>query len=113
MRFYEGQPVVCVNDTVSTQIARMFPGMTWPVRGQRYVIRRYVRAGAPHLPAVLLVEIKNRRVRYLDGRVDEAGFWDERFAPITDIGDLEKIAKEVDQWMGEPEQVDEEETEDA
>lgn len=82
-RFYIGQPVVCIDGRVSLEIRTLYPSNRWPVQGQRYVIREYVplRRG---IPAVLLHEIRNKKVCYFDGTVYEGGFAETRFAPVTE-----------------------------
>lgn len=85
-KFYPGQPVICINDDFRHTIRKyneLASGITWPVRGRRYVVRSYAIARVKY-PSVLLMEIKNRRVPYADGIVREAGFWDERFEPATE-----------------------------
>ena len=88
MRFYNGQPVVCINDNFSWA-RRMYPftDIVYPVRGQRYVVRGYVNITVSHranAPALLVVGITNPRVRYVNGEMHEAGFAEHRFAPITE-----------------------------
>jgi hypothetical protein len=89
MRFYVGQPVVCVHDDF-TRVKAMYPNCSWPVHGVVYHVRRYLLA-KPTLvegalvvyPAIALYEIHNPMVTYMDGIKREAGFWDERFEPVT------------------------------
>lgn len=92
MRFYDGQPVVCINDRFSSawwRIATVQFGLTLPAKGRRYVVRGY--SDGPEPPCVLLREIANPRVPWSDGKQREVAFWDERFVPITDISDLERL----------------------
>lgn len=112
MKFYVGQPVICVNDDF-TRADKYYPGITWPVRGRRYVVRGYVADGSARIgfsrvvyAAIVVMEIRNRRVRYMDGGVREAGFWDERFEPATSIEDLKKVATDVDLWLGHEDEPD-------
>ena len=105
MMFYKGQPVVCINGDF-TYVNKYYPNVSWPTQGGRYVIRDYVAqtlTGKVCYPAVLLMEIRNRRVHYMDGFLAEVGFWEARFAPATDIGDLRRVITDVDQWMGDHE----------
>lgn len=80
-KFYPGQPVVCVNDNFRRSRV-IYPGVTWPRRGVKYRVRCYVVSGVAY-PALVLHEIHNKRVPYMDGVMREAGFWDERFEPAT------------------------------
>jgi hypothetical protein len=89
-KFYNGQPVICINDDfkkVRKQYARVSPRL--PVKGKRYTVRCYV-IEDKH-PCVVLREISNSNVLYSDGMFRELGFWDRRFEPVTDISKLEKL----------------------
>lgn len=93
MRFYNGQPVVCINDRFQSEWWRremQKKGLTLPTRDHRYTVRGY--SDGPDPPCILLVEIANPPVMWSDGKEREAAFVDKRFAPITDISELEKIA---------------------
>lgn len=101
-KFYVGQPVICVDDRLRPNVVRRYPNMTWPVRGQRYTIRANIPAKTSNmgmLTFVLLREIRNRKERYPGGTVAELGFWEERFEPATDIGDIKKAADDVSQFV--------------
>jgi hypothetical protein len=101
-KFYVGQPVICVDDRLRRSVLARYPGMTWPKLGQRYTIRANLSAPTSNmgrLTFVLLREIRNRRARYPSGMVAELGFWEERFAPATDIGDIERAADDVSQFV--------------
>ena len=94
MKFNAGESVICINDDFSWARRNYRPyKLTYPVRGQCYVIRGYVIGGKK--PAVVLQSISNPRVPYNDGIWREAGFWDERFERAPDISELRKIAEEV------------------
>lgn len=85
--------MICINDNFNRAM-RIYKRVTWPKKGCRYVIRDYV-----HLkdtPAVVLREIHNVDVVYSDGTIKEAGFWDERFVPATDISELQKLLTSTD-----------------
>lgn len=98
-RFYIGQPVICVDDRLRRGAIQRYPGLTWPKAGQRYVIRGNIEGAV--FTFVTVREIKNRIIRYPNGVRAEAGFWEERFEPATDIGDLEATLKTIDNFMGE------------
>ncbi|MDE2022501.1 MAG: hypothetical protein KGI71_06340 [Patescibacteria group bacterium] len=92
MRFYNGQPVICVDDRFGSRwwrAALAKHGITLPSLGSRYAVRGYVDAPGPS--CILLVEIANPLVMYGDGKEREASFAETRFQPATDIGDLEKM----------------------
>jgi hypothetical protein len=90
-RFYNGQPVICVDDRLRRGPTRRYPGLIWPRKGQRYVIRH---AAIPQHGAhnfVTVVEIRNRVITWPCGARFEAGFHEDRFEPATDITLLEDI----------------------
>jgi hypothetical protein len=105
-KFKEGESAVCINDDF-TYATRKYSGtpLTFPKRGKCYVVRGYAVRGK--FPAVLLIGIKNPRVRYMDGVTREAGFWEERFERAPGIEDLTKIATEVTRWCSAPVREDE------
>lgn len=100
-RFYIGQPVICVDDRLNAWLIRHHPNVTWVTRGQRYTIRAHQQAVMPvnrHMNFVLLHEIRNPIVPWSDGQYMEAGFWEERFEPATDISELDRIAQKIGEW---------------
>jgi hypothetical protein len=98
-RFYIGQPVICVDDRLRRGATQRYPGLTWPKAGARYVIRGIIEE---RFTFVTVREIKNRIIRYPNGVRAEAGFWEERFEPATDIGDFEATLRTIDKYMGSP-----------
>lgn len=97
MMFSRGQPVICVNDNFAWARKRYPDMLSYPVKGQRYIVREYVCWG--RAPAIVLREIKNPRVPYMDGKFREAGFWDRRFiiAPLPEsISNLQKTRVDED-----------------
>ena len=82
MRFYPGQPVVCVEDAAYFKIdvpdyIRMLP--VWPQRGERYVVEDYTNqpntvSGKHCMWLVEFPEVSGTRVAYAENA----------FAPITD-----------------------------
>jgi hypothetical protein len=100
--FYIGQPVICVNDQLFRGVVRRYPGLTWPRAGGRYVVRSMMDSNTPNLGWLTFItvqEIRNRKIRWPSGVMAEAGFWEERFEPATDIGDLEEVRKSVEKFM--------------
>lgn len=100
-RFYDGQPVVCVRGGENPNAGRRYPGLRWPVKGRRYTIRK---AEIPHRGKwtfVLVAGISNRTIIWPCGTRYEAGFHEDRFEPATDIGELDKVRKEVELYMGD------------
>jgi len=98
-RFYIGQPVVCVDGRVRRRVARRWPHIAWPKEGGRYVIRGNVETKVATF--VLLREIRNKTIAYPNSKLRaEAGFWEERFEPATDIGELETIKNMVGMYHG-------------
>lgn len=90
-RFYIGQPVICVDDRLRPHVVRRFPGLQWPREGGRYTIRANIVSRG--LCFVLLREIRNRKILYPQShRYAEAGFWEERFEPATNIDLLKDVA---------------------
>lgn len=114
-RFYIGQPVLCINDEQRPGVARRFPGLVWPRRGVVYHVRWNFDSNAhPHgvLTFVGLREIRNRNIMWPGrGVMHEAGFWEERFEPATDISVFEQQRETVEIMMGEPEPVEETQSE--
>jgi hypothetical protein len=99
-KFYIGQPVVCVNGKPFRGATLLYPGLRWPVEGQHYRIRgmmdirtRIGRTKWEPLTFVLLSGLYNHSIRWGDGRVAEAAFWEERFKPATDIESLRDLLK--------------------
>lgn len=82
--FYIGQPVICINDNFSWARKRYAQVHSYPVAGSRYRVRGYVCEGAK--PAIVLWELTNPTVMYMDGVIREAGFWEGRFvaAPLPE-----------------------------
>jgi hypothetical protein len=99
-RFYIGQPVICIDDRQNRWLIRHHPGVTWIRRGERYTIRGNHEATIKGTLAnfVTLYEIHNPSVVWNDGIVREASFWEERFEPATDIGELDKIVEKIGEW---------------
>ena len=98
MKFKPGESVVCINDDFGwAKRQYRSQNITFPVRGKCYVVRRYVIKGSH--PAIVLQGIVNPNVIYNDGRIREAGFWDERFERAPGIEDLKKAADEVSRWL--------------
>jgi hypothetical protein len=89
-RFYDGQPVVCVKGGSNPNAERRYPGLRWPVKGRRYTIRLAEVPIRDKITFVLVQGISNRVIRWPCGTRYEAGFWEDRFEPATDIGELEK-----------------------
>lgn len=81
--FYVGQPVVCVDGKVKPIVELYWPGLIWPIYGQRYTVRGYVevRSGWPGL---VVQEIRNRTIFYWSGTYAEASFDQKRFVAATD-----------------------------
>ena len=103
-RFYIGQPVVCVDGRVRPHVDRRYPGLQWPRRGRRYTIRENIdgKANGGWLTFVTVGEIRNRKIRWPDGRVAEAGFHEDRFEPATDISELKKAEKSHEIFTKDP-----------
>jgi hypothetical protein len=102
-RFYIGQPVVCVRDNILRGVAARYPGLMWPRKGVVYHVRENYDSGTPNLGVLTFVtlrELRNRRIRWPNGALREAGFWEERFEPATDIGELDEVRKTVERYMG-------------
>ena len=100
-RFYIGQPVICVDDRRNKYL-RPFR-VKWVKMGQRYTIRAYQHAVMPvnrPMDFVLLHEIHNPSVPWSDGQFMEAGFWEERFEPATDISRLEEELMNAEMFVG-------------
>lgn len=94
MKFRSGESVVCINDDFAWARKKYAAAkITFPVRGKCYVVRAYVMKGTH--PAIVLQGIKNPFVVYQDGRMREAGFWDERFERAPGIESLKQIAYEL------------------
>lgn len=90
-RFYIGQPVICVDGRLKRGPTQRYPGLNWPKKGRKYIIRV---AAIPQRGArnfVLVQEIRNRIITWPCGVSYEAGFWEDRFEPATDITLLENI----------------------
>jgi hypothetical protein len=90
-RFYIGQPVICVDGRLRRGPTQRYPGLNWPKKGQRYVIRVAAIPQRGSKNFVLLQEIRNRIITWPCGAHYEAGFWEDRFEPATDITLLENI----------------------
>jgi hypothetical protein len=90
-RFYVGQPVVCVRGGANPNADRRYPGLRWPRKGQRYVVRCAEIPVRDKRTFVLVTRISNRIITWPCGTRYEAGFWEERFEPATDITLLENI----------------------
>lgn len=99
-RFYIGQPVICVDDRLNKWLVRFHPNVKWVEAGQRYTIRGNhtapMKSGVMNF--VTLQEIHNPAVVWSDGIVREASFWEERFEPATDIGELDKVREKIGEW---------------
>ena len=101
-RFYDGQPVVCVRGGENPHAGRRYPGLRWPVKGRRYVIRK---AEIPHRGKwtfVLVAGISNRIITWPCGTRYEAGFHEDRFEPATDISDLKRAEKSHEIFTKDP-----------
>ena len=104
-KFNPGESVVCINDDFGWARKKYRAvNITWPVRGKCYVVRAYVMRGK--IPAIVLQGIVNPPVIYNDGRIREAGFWDERFERAPGIEDLKKVADDVEMWLGHEDEPD-------
>lgn len=90
-RFYKGQPVICVDDRLRRHVTSRYPGLKWPKKGSRYVIRNPECPVGEKLTFVLVEEIRNRPIPWPSGKIHEAGFHEDRFEPATDIRLLEDI----------------------
>lgn len=90
-RFYNGQPVVCVKGGMNPNADRRYPGLRWPVKGRRYIIRNCEIPQRGRMTFVLVAGISNRVIRWPCGTRFEAGFHEDRFEPATDIKLLEDI----------------------
>jgi hypothetical protein len=90
-RFYNGQPVICVDGRLRRGPTQRYPGLIWPKKGRKYIIRcaEVPQRGARNF--VLVQEIRNRIITWPCGARFEAGFWEDRFEPATDITLLEDI----------------------
>lgn len=99
-RFHRGQTVICVQGGQNPNAERRYPGLRWPVKGHRYVIRE------PEVPVrsrgtfVLVSSISNRVIVWPCGTRYEAGFHEDRFEPATDIGELDAVRRAVERYMG-------------
>lgn len=79
--FSLGQPVICINDDFKW-CRRNYPEVqNYPRFASRYIIRGYVTDGSH--PAVVLRELTNINVLYLNGQTHEAGFWQDRFVAAS------------------------------
>ena len=93
-KFKRGESVVCIDDDFRwAQKKYADAHLNFPVRGKCYVVRAYAVHGSH--PAVLLAEITNPFVIYNDGKIREAGFWEERFEKAPSIEQLKRIAESV------------------
>lgn len=90
-RFYNGQPVICVDDRLRRGPTQRYPGLKWPVKGRKYVIRVAEIPQRGPRNFVLVNELRNRVITWPCGARFEAGFWEDRFEPATDITLLENI----------------------
>jgi hypothetical protein len=76
--FYVGQPVICINDDFKFSRKKYpDPRISYPSFGKRYTVRSYVCGGK--YPGIVLEEFTNPEVKYFNGEIREAGFWDQRF----------------------------------
>lgn len=100
-RFYKGQPVICVKGGSNPNADRRYPGLRWPVKGQRYTIREAEVPQRGRYTFVLVVGIRNRIIRWPCGTRYEAGFWEDRFEPATDISELDTVRTTVERYMGD------------
>lgn len=115
MKFKVGESIVCINDNFRWAKRRyaMF-NITYPVIRKCYVVRKYM-IGGSH-PALGLIGIHNPRVPYSDGRVREAGFWEERFERAPSIESIKHAMEAVSRWLpaaDDPIFAEDEELEDA
>ena len=99
-RFYIGQPVICIDDRLNRWLIRRHPGVQWVKLGQRYTIRgnHEARMHGGVMNFVTLHELRNPDVVWNDGVVREASFWEERFEPATDIGEIDKAREKIGEW---------------
>lgn len=91
-RFYVGQPVICVKGGSNPNASRRYPGLRWPRKGQRYVIRCAEVPQRGRMNFVLVAGLRNRVITWPCGTRYEAGFHEDRFEPATDIGQLKDVA---------------------
>lgn len=106
-RFYVGQPVICVRGGPNPASLKL--NLDWPVTGSQYRIRAVyapmrTRVGLrkwANLTFVLVHGITNKDVKYGNGVVAEAAFWDERFEPATNIDGIRSVLTSVDNFMGD------------
>lgn len=75
--FDVGQTVICIDDDFKWSRKKYPQVLNWPVFCSRYIVRAYACDGK--FPAILVQEITNVSVIYMDGAVREAGFADKRF----------------------------------
>jgi len=87
--FTRGQRVVCINDTFSPEIAKMYAQL--PVKGTTYRVREvYLGQESPTAKdatcGITLFELRNPP----DARLRELGFNSERFAPLDELPEVEQ-----------------------
>lgn len=100
-RFHNGQTVICVKGGSNPNADRRYPGLRWPVRGRRYVVRVAEIPQRGRMTFILVSGISNRTIRWPCGTRYEAGFHEDRFEPATDIGELDQVRKDVELFMGD------------
>ena len=83
--------MVCVKGGSNPNAARRYPGLRWPVKGRRYTIRLAEVPIRDRMTFVLINGISNRVITWPCGMRYEAGFWEDRFEPATDITLLENV----------------------
>lgn len=101
--FKIGQDVICINDNFKWARARFRnANIIYPVFGKIYTVRRYTIEGTH--PTLVLFEIHNPYVIYLDQVIREAGFWEKRFVGRFDSSLKQKEPKpeyaEIHLWDG-------------
>lgn len=87
MLFRTGQKIICINDNFKWA-KRRWPELEYPKFGGVYVMRAYVLIAKKSI--LVVREITNREIRYTDGHIREAGFWEGRF-----VGKFDSQLKEV------------------
>ena len=87
--FTKGQRVVCINDTFSPEIAKMYAQL--PVKGNNYRVRDvYLGQESPKAKdatcGITVYELRNPP----DKQLREIGFNSERFAPLQELPGVEE-----------------------
>ena len=98
-----GDEVECIKDMPPTWHRRnaLYWHVTPPVVGQRYTVRALCPVSRDQ-PRIILVGLKNPRVRFYYGVTGEASF------PVKNFRKLTRTATTVEQWLAKPTDADSE-----